>query len=212
VTGVLPLDHYPLYLAACVLLMLTPGPNLLYLVSRTLCQGRAAGMISLAGTSTGFVFHILAAALGLTAVLVAVPLLYEILRWAGAAYLLWLAVDSVRGSGAGLFEPRALLPEPAARLFRTGLLTSILNPKVALFYAALLPQFVEPARGHVFVQSLFLGLTQVVIGIVGDGLFVLAAARVTRWLQRRPRWARMQRYVQGAVFAGIAVRLATDER
>jgi threonine/homoserine/homoserine lactone efflux protein len=208
----LPLAHYPLYLAACVLLVLTPGPNLLYLVSRTLCQGRAAGLVSLAGTSTGFLFHILAAALGLTALFIAVPLLYDVLRWAGAAYLLWLAVDSLRSNGTGLFEPRALPAEPAARLYRTGLVTSILNPKVALFYAALFPQFVEPALGHVFLQSLFLGVTQIVIAIVGDALFILAAAQVARWLAGRPRWARVQRYVQGGVFAAIAVRLAVDDR
>jgi threonine/homoserine/homoserine lactone efflux protein len=209
---ILPLDHYALYLAACVLLVLTPGPNLLYLVSRTLCQGRAAGLVSLAGTTTGFLFHILAAALGLTAVLVAVPLLYDLLRWAGAAYLLWLAFDSVRHAGAGLFEPRALAPESTARLYRTGLVTSMLNPKVALFYAALFPQFVVPAHGHVFVQSLFLGVTQIAIAVLGDALFVLAAAHIARWLARRPQWARLQRYVQGGVFAAIAVRLAVDDR
>ena len=208
----LPLEHYPLYLAACVLLVLTPGPNLLYLVSRTLCQGRKAGLVSLAGTSTGFMFHILAAALGLTAVLIAVPVLYDVLRWAGAAYLLWLAVDSVRASGAGLFAPRALPPEPAGRLYRTGLVTSILNPKVALFYAALFPQFIVPARGHVFVQSLFLGMTQIVIALVGDALFVLAAASVARWLAGRPRWSQLQRYLQGGIFAAIALRLALDDR
>jgi threonine/homoserine/homoserine lactone efflux protein len=211
-TDWLPLAHYPLYLAACVLLVLTPGPNLLYLISRTLCQGRGAGLVSLAGTTTGFLFHILAAALGLTAVFVAVPVLYDVLRWAGAAYLLWLAIDTLRSSGAGLFEPRSLPAERPARLYRTGLLTSILNPKVALFYAALFPQFVQPALGHVFMQSLFLGVTQIVIALVGDTLFILAAAQVARWLARRPRWARVQRYVQSGVFAAIAVRLAVDDR
>lgn len=208
----LPLEHYPLYLAACVALVLTPGPNLLYLMSRTLCQGRKAGLVSLLGTSTGFLFHILAAALGLTALFVAVPMLYDLLRWAGAAYLLWLAFDSFRGKGGGLFTTRKLPPEPTSRLYRTGLVTSILNPKVALFYAALFPQFVVVAKGHVFFQSMFLGVTQIVIACVGDALFVLAAATVSRWLAARPRWARVQRYLQGGVFAAIAVRLALDDR
>jgi threonine/homoserine/homoserine lactone efflux protein len=140
-----------------------------------------------------------------------VPLLYDVLRWAGAAYLLWLAVDSVRGTGAGLFTPRTLAPEPAARLYRTGLVTSILNPKVALFYAALFPQFVVPQKGHVFVQSMFLGVTQIVVAVVGDALFVLAAAGVARWLATRPRWTLVQRYLQGGVFAAIALRLALDD-
>lgn len=208
----MPLHNYPLFLAACILLVLTPGPNLLYLISRTLCQGRAAGLISLAGTTTGFIVHILAAALGLSAVLLAVPVLYDVVRWAGAAYLLWLAWDAVRPQGAGLFAPRTLPIERPLKLFRTGLFTSILNPKVALFYLALFPQFIEPALGAVFLQSLFLGATQIVIAVIGDTLFVLAAARVAAWLTTRPQWSALQRYVQGGVFAAIALKLALSER
>ena len=206
-------DNYPLFLVACVVLAITPGPNLLYLVSRTLCQGRGAGLFSLAGTTSGFVVHILAASLGLSAVLVAIPVLFDIVRFAGAAYLLWLAWDSVRSRGSGsLVTPRALPPEPPAKLFRTGLMTTILNPKVALFYLALFPQFIVPAHGSVLMQSLILGVTQVVIAAVSDGLFVLAAAGMARWLSERPTWTAVQRYVQGAVFAGIAVRLAVTEQ
>src|SRR5213078_1500316 len=128
------LDNFLLFAVASVLLVLTPGPNLLYLISRTLCQGRAAGIVSLAGTTTGFVFHILAAALGLSAVFLAIPIAYDAVRWAGAAYLLWLAWDAVRPARAaaagGLFAPRALPPAAPGKLFRVGLLTSILNPKV----------------------------------------------------------------------------------
>jgi threonine/homoserine/homoserine lactone efflux protein len=206
------IDNYPLFVAACVLLVLTPGPNLLYLISRTLCQGRAAGMVSLAGTTSGFVVHIVAASLGLSAVLIAVPVVFDVVRFAGAAYLLWLAWDSLRAQGATLFTPRALPSEPPARLFRTGLLTSILNPKVALFYLALFPQFVVPARGSVLLQSLLLGATQIGIAVLGDTLFVLAAARVSRWLATRPLWTALQRYVQGGVFAAIAVKLALSDR
>ena len=206
-------DHYPLFLAACVVLAITPGPNLLYLVSRTLCQGRSAGLLSLAGTTSGFVVHILAASLGLSAVLVAVPVVFDIVRYAGAAYLLWLAFDSVRTQGASLFTPRPLPAERPSKLFRTGLMTTVLNPKVALFYLALFPQFIVPAQGSVLLQSLLLGVTQATIAVVSDGLFVLAAARMSRWLSARPAWMAVQRYVQGAVFAGIAVRLAVvDQR
>lgn len=204
------LDNYPLFVAACVLLVLTPGPNLLYLISRTLCQGRAAGLLSLVGTTTGFIVHIVAAALGLSAVLLAVPVLFDVVRIAGAAYLAWLAWDSLRPRGATLFAPGPLPPEPPAKLFRTGLLTSILNPKVALFYLALFPQFIVPAHGSVLLQSLLLGATQIVIAVIGDALFVLAAARVSRWLVARPAWTAVQRYVQGGVFAAIAVKLAAD--
>lgn len=206
------LDNFLLFLAASVLLVLTPGPNLLYLISRTLCQGRAAGLVSLAGTTTGFLVHILAAALGLSAVFVAVPVAYDALRWAGAAYLVYLAWDAVRPGSGGVFAPRELPAAGPGRLFRMGLLTSILNPKVALFYLALFPQFVEPARGSVLTQSLVLGATQIVVAVIGDTLFVLAAAAVARWLAERPSWATVQRWVQGGVFVAIAAKLALDDR
>jgi threonine/homoserine/homoserine lactone efflux protein len=210
------LDNLLLFSVASVLLVLTPGPNLLYLMSRTLAQGRGAGLVSMAGTSTGFVVHIVAASLGLSAVFVAVPIAYDALRWAGACYLLWLAWDSIRsgasGGAGGIFAPRALPPAAPAKLFRMGLLTSILNPKVALFYLALFPQFVEPARGSVLAQSLVLGMIQIVIALIGDTLFILAAARASRWFAARPSWAAAQRWLLAGVFAGIAAKLAFDDR
>jgi len=199
-----------IFAGASLLLVLTPGPNLLYLVSRTLCQGRAAGVVSLAGTTTGFWVHIMAAAFGLSAVFATVPLVYEVVRWAGAAYLLWLAIDALR-SGGSLFQPRPLPPMSPARLFRTGMLTSILNPKVALFYLALFPQFIDPARGSVLGQSLVLGAEQIVIAVVGDLLFIMAAARIATWLATRPRWASAQRFVLAGAFTAIAARLALAE-
>jgi threonine/homoserine/homoserine lactone efflux protein len=209
----IPLDSLWLFVVACVLLVLTPGPNLMYLISRTLCQGRAAGVVSLAGTTAGFVVHIVAAAFGLSAVFLAVPVLYDVVRWTGAAYLLWLAWDAVRPQGAGGLFARRDLPAVAPwTLFRTGMLTSILNPKVALFYLALFPQFVDPARGSVLGQSLFLGAVQIVIAALGDLLFVLAAARMARWLSTRPGWMTAQRWVLSGVFAAIAMKLALDER
>ena len=206
------LDNFLLFILASVLLVLTPGPNLLYLVSRTLCQGRMAGLVSMAGTTTGFVVHIVAAALGLSAVFLAVPVAYDVLRWAGAAYLVYLAWDSVRPGSGGVFAPRTLPVATPAKLFRMGLLTSILNPKVALFYLALFPQFVEPARGSVLGQSLVLGATQIVIAVIGDTMFVLAAAAVSRWLAARPLWTVLQRWVLAGVFVAIAAKLALDER
>ncbi|HEY1459728.1 MAG TPA: LysE family translocator [Casimicrobiaceae bacterium] len=209
----IPLDSLALFAVACVLLAVTPGPNLMYLISRTLCQGRAAGMVSLAGTTTGFLFYAVAAALGLTAVFVAVPVLYDAVRWAGAAYLLWLAWDALRPHGSGgLFARRDLPPARPALLFRTGVLTSMLNPKVALFYLALFPQFVDPARGSVLAQSLILAAMQIVIGGAGDMLFVLAASGAAHWLAERPIWLAVQRWVLGGVFAGIALKLALDSR
>ena len=205
-------ENLALFAAASLLLAVTPGPNLLYLVSRTLCQGRRAGIVSLAGTSLGFFFHVLAAALGLSAVFLAVPLAYDLLRYAGAAYLLWLAWNALRQRGGDLFASRSLAEESAGRLFRVGLLTSVLNPKIALFYLALLPQFVDASRGNVFGQSLVLGLIQIAIGIASDLCFVLAAARVAAWLARRPSWSAVQRWILSGVFAAIALKLAFETR
>jgi threonine/homoserine/homoserine lactone efflux protein len=201
-----------LYALACLLLAITPGPNLLYLVSRTLCQGRRAGIVSLAGTSFGFVFHVIAAALGLSAIFLTVPLLYDAMRYVGAAYLLWLAWDALRPGGGDLFSPRTLLPDPPGRLFRMGVLTSVLNPKVAMFYLALFPQFIDAGRGSVFLQGLMLGFLQIAINTVGDLCFVLAAGAITAWLARHSLWSALQRWVLGIVFAGIALRLAVETR
>jgi threonine/homoserine/homoserine lactone efflux protein len=201
-----------LFAIASVLLVLTPGPNLLYLVSRTLCQGRRAGVVSLAGTSLGFVIHVVVAALGLSAVFLTVPVLYDVLRYAGAAYLLYLAWEALKPGGRGAFAPRPLAQDSLARLFRMGLLTSILNPKVAIFYLALFPQFIDAAQGGVLMQSLTLGFLQIAIGVVGDLCFVLAAGAIAGWLARRPLWQAVQRWMLGLVLTGIAVRLAVDSR
>lgn len=205
-------QNLALFALASILLALTPGPNLLYLVSRTLCQGRRAGIVSLAGTSLGLAFHVFAAALGLSAIFLSIPVLYDALRLAGAGYLLWLAWDAVRPGGRGAFAPRELPRDAPGRLFRMGLLTSVLNPKVAMFYLALFPQFIDAARGSVFLQGLVLGSLQITIGVASDLGFVLAAGAVTGWLARRPIWSAVQRWVLGVVLAGIAVRLVFDSR
>jgi threonine/homoserine/homoserine lactone efflux protein len=183
----------------------------LYLVTRTLAQGRAAGFVSVAGTSTGFLFHVLAAALGLSAILAAVPVAYDAIRLAGALYLAWLAWSTWRASDI-VAGPIASEPISAARLYRDGMVTALLNPKVAMFQLALFPQFVDPSRGSVLVQSLLLGATQLAIVVVGDSLFVLAAAGVRRWFSARPAWGLWSRRLLAGVFAGLAARLALDDR
>jgi threonine/homoserine/homoserine lactone efflux protein len=208
---VIPLTTWLVFVLACIALVATPGPNLLYLVSRTLAQGRAAGFVSLAGTSSGFLLHVLAAAFGLSAILAAVPLAYDTIRVAGALYLAWLAWSTWRAPD---MLPGATVDAaaPAAQLYREGLFTAILNPKVAMFQLALFPQFVDPSRGSVLVQSLILGATQIVLAVLGDSLFVLAAAGVRRWFASRPRWGAWSKRLLAGVFAALAARLALDER
>jgi threonine/homoserine/homoserine lactone efflux protein len=208
---VVPFDTWLLFLVASIALVATPGPNVLYLVTRTLSQGRAAGFVSLAGTTSGFLFHVLAAALGLSALLHAVPYAYDTIRIAGALYLAWLAWSTWRAPDivpAGGCALRA----PVATLYRDGVVTAILNPKVAMFQLALFPQFVDPAHGSVLAQSLVLGATQVAVHIAGDSMFVLAASGVRRWVAQRPSWTVWSKRLLASVFAALAARLALDDR
>jgi threonine/homoserine/homoserine lactone efflux protein len=208
---VLPLDTWLLFCLACIALVATPGPNVLYLVSRTLAQGRAAGFVSLAGTSAGVAAHALAAALGLSALLATVPVAYDAVRWAGALYLAWLAWTTWRSQSD---KAQSIAPTEvrAGQLFRQGLLTSLLNPKVALFELALFPQFVSPSHGSVLAQSLVLAVTQLALAIAGDSLFVLAAARVRRFFAVRPGWGRWSKRALAGVFGGLALRLAWEQK
>ncbi len=190
----------------------TPGPNMLYLVSRALAQGTGAGMISLVGCQFGSLVIMLCAAAGLTAALFAVPYAWDVLRIGGAAYLMFLAWQCVRPGGQPIFAPRPMPQEPAARLFSVGFATAALNPKVAIFYVAVLPPFIDPALGSVFVQGAVLGAVQIGVAIVFDGLLVYGAAGVARFLGTRPGWMAAQRWILGAALALIAVKLATESR
>jgi threonine/homoserine/homoserine lactone efflux protein len=196
---------------ASVVLALTPGPNMLYLLSRTLFQGRRAGLVSWSGTSAGLSFHMITAALGLSAVLLAVPVAYDAIRLAGAAYLLWLAWTTIRGAASNGFAPAALPAVPDRVLFRQGVTSSVLNPKVALFYLALFPQFIDPAR-PVLAQSIGLGLVNIAVTAAVDAGVVLLAATLARRITTRPRWVKVQRVALGSVFGALAAWLALDRK
>ncbi|MXN44843.1 LysE family transporter [Shinella kummerowiae] len=193
-------------------MVLTPGPNMVYLVSRSLCQGPAAGLVSLGGVALGFVFYMLSAALGITALLMAVPYAYDALRFAGALYLAWLAWQALRPGGRSAFEVRALPRDSNRKLFFMGFLTNLLNPKIAVLYLSLLPQFIDPAKGSVFLQSLVLGGIQIVISVSVNALIAVSAGSIARLLAARPRWLVMQRWLMGTVLAGLALRMATEAR
>lgn len=200
------------FVGAALLMALTPGPNMIYLISRSLCQGRAAGITSWLGVVVGFTVHMVCAAVGLTALFLAVPLGYELLKFAGALYLLWLAWQAVRPGARSPFEARDLPPEPAHKLFVMGLLTSILNPKVAIFYLSVLPQFISPEAGSVLVQSLLLGGTQIVIGSTVNLAVTLSAAGIAAWFAKNRLWLAVQRYVMGLVLGALALRLLSQQR
>ncbi|WP_227998351.1 LysE family translocator [Nocardia australiensis] len=191
-------------------MVLTPGPNMMYLVSRTVSQGRRAGLVSLTGVAAGFAVYLTAASAGITAVFAVVPGLYAAVKIAGAAYLGWLAWQALRPGGTSVFSPATLPADPPRRLFTMGMVTNLLNPKIAIMYMALIPQFVVPEHGRVWLQSLCLGMVQIMVALAVNGLIVLGAGSISAFLTGHPLWLRAQRYVMGTMLGTIAVLLATD--
>jgi len=193
-------------------MVLTPGPNMIYLISRSISQGLGAGLISLAGVASGFLFYMLCAALGITALLLAVPFAYDALRFAGAAYLLYLAWQAVKPRARSPFEVRSLPADSPGKLFAMGLITNLLNPKIAILYLALLPQFVDPKQGSVFQQSIVLGCEQIAISLLVNALIASTAGGIAIFLARRRGWMMLQRWLMGGVLGGLAIRMAVEAR
>ena len=201
-----------LFAAAALALCATPGPDMLLIASRSVSQGKASGFATLAGIQVGTYFLALAAALGLAQLFLFVPVAYDIVRYAGAAYLLYLAWQQFRSSGA--------VPAPAAgtsrhsigTVFRQGLVTNLLNPKMALFVLALFPQFLDPAAGSVALQVMVLATVLNLIGILVNGAVILMASGLGQAFSRRTRFRRLPQLLLGTVFAGLAVRLVADGR
>lgn len=204
--------HFVGFALICLGLVLTPGPNMIYLVSRSISQGRGAGMISLIGVGLGFIFYMLAAVFGITALVMAVPYAHDALRFGGAAYLAYLGWQALKPGGGSPFQVRDLPADGPARLFAMGLLTNLLNPKAAVLYLSLLPQFIQPERGHVLAQSLTLGVTQMAISLSVNALIILAAGSIAGFLAGRPAWVVAQRWFMGTVLGGLAIRMATEAR
>ncbi|QNP58917.1 LysE family translocator [Paenacidovorax monticola] len=197
---------------AALVLVLTPGPNMVYCISRSLTQGPRAGLLSLAGVVLGFGVHLMAASLGLTALLAAVPMAFDAIRIAGALYLLWMAWQALRPGGSAPFEARDLPHDGPRRLFLMGFMTSLLNPKVAMFYLSFFPQFLHPERGSWLLQSLTLGAVQIATSATVNALLVLFAARVAVFLNRSQAWVRAQRYVMGTVLGLLALKLLLTDK
>ena len=197
-----------LFAAAALALLLIPGPAVLYIVGRSMEQGRIAGLVSILGIHAGTLVHVAAAALGLSALLASSALAFGVIKYAGAAYLIWLGLKKVFGR---LEAPGGRLVVPGqehARLFRDGFIVNLLNPKTALFFLAFLPQFVELGRGHVAMQIVFLGLLFTLLGLITDGCYALAAGTAGQWLKRSRFYLRLERYVSGVLFIGLGVTAA----
>ena len=191
-------------------MVLTPGPNMIYLVSRSICQGPVAGLVSLGGVALGFVIYMLCAAFGITALVLAVPYAYDALRLAGAAYLLYLAWQAVRPGGRSPFQVRDLPRDGLRRLFLMGFATNLLNPKIAILYLSLLPQFIDPQNGSVLAQSVLLGSVQIAVSVTVNATIAIGAGSIAGFLAARPIWLALQRWLMGTVLAGLAIRMAAE--
>jgi threonine/homoserine/homoserine lactone efflux protein len=201
-----------LFAVAAVTLLLIPGPAVLYIVTRTLDQGRAAGLASVCGVHVGTLLHVAAAALGLSALLVSSATAYDTVRWLGAAYLVWLGVRRLLARDDDVPEP-ATGPDARrrpglGRIFAQGVVVNVLNPKTALFFFAFLPQFVDTSRGSMPIQVVVLGVAFVLLGLLSDGAYAMLASTGAGWLRRRPRVARASRLVSGGVLISLGVTTA----
>ena len=199
-----------LFTVAAITLLVIPGPSVLYIVTRSVDQGRAAGLASVGGIHVGTLVHVAAAALGLSALLVSSAAAYNAVRWLGAAYLVWLGVrrllarDAEVAAGAGPEARRHGL----GRVFAQGVVVNVLNPKTALFFFAFLPQFVDVARGSVRLQVVVFGVAFVLLGLVSDGAYALLASTGAGWLRRRPGVAKASRVVSGGILISLGVTTA----
>lgn len=201
-----------LFALACLALTATPGPDMLLIASRSASQGRSSGFATLAGIQVGTYCHALAAAFGLSQLFLVVPVAYDIVRYAGAAYLLYLAWKTIRSTGTVLAPNGGMKRYPIGVVFRQGLLTNLLNPKMALFVLALFPQFVQPSAGSVAVQIMVLATVLNLIGLAVNGAVIVMASGLGRLFSAPGRWRRLPQYLLGTVFAGLALRLAFDTK
>jgi len=201
------LSTLTLFVIAASVLLITPGPAVLYIVTRSIDPGRMAGIVSVLGIAAGTLFHFAAAAFGISALLVSSALAFNLVKYAGAAYLVYLGIRKliVRDE----LQPQEVKKnKKLSRIFYEGIVVNLLNPKTALFFFAFLPQFVDVHRGNVTSQILFLGLIFIIMGITSDGLYAMLSGSLGQWLRGNLRFLRAQRYVAGSVYIGLGVTTA----
>jgi threonine/homoserine/homoserine lactone efflux protein len=201
---------FGLFVAAALALLLVPGPAVFYVVARGVEGGRVAGLVSCLGIEVGTLAHAAFAAVGLSALLLSSAIAFVVVKWLGAAYLIWLGLKRLFGRGEE-YALAAVEPEPLSRLFSQGVIVQVLNPKVALFFLAFLPQFVDPSRGDAWTQILVLGATLAALGLLTDGLYALLGGTASAALRRRGgRFRRVQRYFSGGVYLALGAASAAS--
>lgn len=208
----IPIHDLIFFIIAAFILVISPGPNMIYLISRTITQGRKAGLTSLAGVICGFLFHIVMVSFGLTAVLFAVPYAYIVLKTLGTVYLLYLAYQAIKPNSKNIFEvDRNISIDRPRKLFTVGFLTNVLNPKVAVFYLSFFPQFIKPQYGSIFTQSLELGVIQVFVSFSINFIIVLTAAQAARFFAKNPTWIKAQKWFMASVLVFLAIKMALSK-
>lgn len=196
-----------LFTAAALLLFIVPGPAVLYIVTRSLSQGRTAGLVSVLGIHAGSLVHIVAAAVGLSALIAASATTFTAVRWAGAAYLIYLGVRTLLSEGVA-FTPGVQPADAYRRIFFQGMIVNVLNPKTAIFFLAFVPQFIDPQLGRPTVQVAVLGTVFVLAGLVSDGIYAIAAGTLGDWLSRRPGWRTSSRFAAGSIYIALGATAA----
>ncbi|WP_288788700.1 LysE family translocator [uncultured Elizabethkingia sp.] len=208
----IPIHDLIFFIIAAFILVISPGPNMIYLISRTITQGRKAGLTSLAGVICGFLFHIVMVSFGLTAVLFAVPYAYVVLKTLGTVYLLYLAYQAIKPNSKNIFEvDQNISIDHPRKLFTVGFLTNVLNPKVAVFYLSFFPQFIKPQYGSIFTQSLELGVIQVFVSFSINFIIVLTAAQAARFFAKNPTWIKAQKWFMASVLGFLAIKMALSK-
>jgi threonine/homoserine/homoserine lactone efflux protein len=198
------LSTLPVFMAASIALLVIPGPAVLFIVARSGAQGRRAGFVSVLGVHTASMVHVCAAVAGLSAVVVASALAFTAVKLVGGLYLIYIGVKTLRGARPA---PSVAVPtvRPEKRLFADAFLVNLLNPKVALFFLAFLPQFVQRGHGAIWSQTLVLGLVYIALGLCSDSVYVLIGARLGSWLTGRTQRLRASRYAEGGILVGLGV-------
>ena len=200
-----------LFTSAALAILLVPGPAVLFVVARSLEHGHKGGLISILGITAGTLFHVAAAALGVSAILLHSAVLFQAVKLLGAAYLIWLGIQALLDSSKPELVPaKAGEERSAAVIFRQGLVVNLLNPKTALFFLAFLPQFVDLGRGHVAGQIVFLGLYFVVLAMLSDGLWLILASGLRHWIRRHPRYLVFQQRFAGGVYLALGTTTAVS--
>lgn len=197
-----------LFITTSLVLLIIPGPAVLYIFARSVEQGRLAGFVSVVGIHAATFVHVVVAALGLSAILASSALAFSVIKYAGAAYLIWLGLKKIFGRNQILDAAAGFKMQSHGRLIRDGFLINLFNPKTAIFFLAFLPQFVDPNRGHVALQIIILGMIYIVLGLLTDGSYAYAAGVTSSWLRRSRRFLTAERYVSGTLLIGLGVTAA----